>query len=220
MKPANALAVMAGRQPTEDDDPNFFPSAPCAGRVGGELVLRLDPRASRGLTWEPACGAGHLSYGLGGYFPRLVQSDAYAYTGERIFNFLDACPPWEADWIITNPPFDHLEAFIELAWIRARRGVAMLLPARVLEGVGRHSLLYRRAPYRVFAPFSERVCLTKGRWDPKGSTAAWYAWVLWLKPGIERRPPADPSVWDIPPGTLARLTRPDDAARFGVRGEA
>ena len=132
-------------------------------------------------------------------------------------------PDAACDWIITNPPFNQAEAFIRLAWERARRGVAMLMRAAGLETQGRHRLLTDDCPLTVFAPFSERVPMHKGRWEPDGTTAAFYAWFIWLKPALrpERfmaRSPGGPraAVWLIAPGAEARLTREDDARLFGV----
>lgn len=225
LKPGSHRAVMASRQPTAPDDPDFFPTPPWGARAGGELIRRLDPAAQ--VCWEPACGAGHMVQGLRDYFGVVMASDAYAYTDNLVIDFLApaAAAPgvWPADWIVTNPPFGHVEAFIRTAWDRAERGVAMLGRAAVLESVGRHSLLYRDCPLTVFAPFSERLPMTKGRWEPDASSAAFYAWFVWLKPSLRpRRFMARiggdwfPATMPIAPGTAARLTRPDDARLFGV----
>jgi hypothetical protein len=151
-----------------------------------------------------------MAHGLADYFAELVTSDAYAYGPHRIHDFLseDPAPFGRPDWIVTNPPFKHLEAFVELAYARAARGVAMFLPVRALQDLGRYELLYVRAPYSVFAPFSERVPLHKGRLVKRGSSAAFYAWFVWLK---VRRPRASaPIVMPIGPGARERLSRPSD----------
>jgi len=227
-KPRDHLAVMSSRAATLPGDPDFFPTAPAGGRAVGELVRDvLDPAAE--ICWEPACGSMSLAHGLADYFPRVLASDAYAYDGNRIFDFLGEAPPWcSADWIITNPPFgDNPERFIRRAYAQARRGVAILGRVGLLESLGRHSLLYRDCPLTLMAPFSERLALVKGRWDPDASSAAFYAWFIWIKP--PRRAAAFmarvggqllPAILPIPPGTLARLTRPDDAALFGVSDRA
>lgn len=223
----NRMAVMAHRQVVPADDPDFFPTPIWGARAGGELVRRLDPKP--GLTaWEPACGAGHMAHGLRDYFSVVRMSDAYAYDGEVRHDFLsDDPPPFVADWIMSNPPFAYLEAFIRAAWPQARRGVAMLMRAGALESLGRHALFYRDCPLTIFAPFTERLPMHRARWEPDGSSAAFYAWYVFLKPVLR---PARfmarhegalyPAVMPIPPGTSARLTRPDDAARFGVSDRA
>ena len=129
------------------------------------------------------------------------------------------------DWVVTNPPFGdgRAEAFVRRAYDVSRRGVAMLMRAGMLETVGRHSLLYRDCPLTVFAPFSERLPLVKGRMDPEASSAAFYAWFIWLKPELNpRRFMARingeyfPACVPIPPGTRDRLEQADDARLFGV----
>lgn len=223
MKPNSHRVVMASRQPTAADDPDFFPTPPWGARAGAELIRRLDPRAYE--IWEPACGAGHMVHGLKDYFTTVVASDAYAYDGNPIVDFLGPHTGWDGDiqWIVTNPPFANVEDFIRRAWDRAGRGVAMLCRAAMLESMGRHSLLYRDCPLTIFAPFSERLPMAKGRWEPDGSTAAFYAWFIWLKPNLRPRrfmarvgPDWFPATVPIPPGSEVRLTRADDARLFGA----
>ncbi|MDZ4374001.1 MAG: hypothetical protein U1C74_21610 [Phenylobacterium sp.] len=220
--------MLSAHRVSPDDDEDFYPTPIWAARAGAERVAFLDSKAR--TAWEPACGAGHLAHGLRDYFPTVHTSDAYPYDGNQILDFtgLAAGRP-NADWIITNPPFNLAEDFIRLAWERARRGVALLMKIAALETVGRHPLLTRDCPLTLVMPFSERVPMHKGRWEPDGSTAAFYAWFVWVKPAL--RPARfmarvggelQPATWLIPPGTRARLERPDDARLFGVgaRGAA
>lgn len=222
---------MASRQPTADDDLDFFPTPPWGARAGAELIKRLDPRVRR--VWEPACGAGHMVHGLKDYFADVCATDVAAYDGNLIGDFLDddwtsrAVTWFQPDWIVTNFAFSEAEEFVRRAWDLAPRGVAMLARAGFIETVGRYSLLYRDCPLTVFAPFSERLPMCKGRWEPDGSTAAFYAWFVWLKP--EMRPQRFmarigndyyPATVPIPPGTAARLTHPDDSRLFGATDRA
>ncbi len=226
-KPNSHRVVMAARQPTQDVE-DFFPTAPWGARAAGEIIRFLDPKARD--VWENACGAGHMVHGLKDYFPTVHASDAYPYDGNAIFDFLGAAPPpVTAQWIVTNPPFAEAEAFIRRSYEQATRGVAILGRVGLLESIGRHSLLYRDCPLTVFAPFSERLPLAKGRWDPDLSSAAFYAWFFWLKPVLRpRRFMARingeyfPATMPIAPGTEARLTHANDARLFGVadRGRA
>lgn len=207
--------TMASREPSADEV-DFFPTPPWGARAGAELILRLDPDARS--VWECACGAGHMAHGLDDYFARVVRSDAYLYDGNPIFDFLSYAPaPVGVDWIVTNPPFVNQTRFIRLAWARARRGVAMLMRLATLEGVDRHGLLYGDVPLSACAPFSERLPMHKGRYDPEGSTASAYAWFFFLKPPRSRAE-GHWRGYPIPPGTRDRLTRPSDAA-FAVGDE-
>jgi hypothetical protein len=204
------------------DDSDFYPTGPWGARAGAELVKRLDPGATK--AWDPCCGAGHMVHGLRDYFPTVVASDLLAYNGNSLFDFTArVASPVRADWIFGNPPFKALNEFIELGLARARRGLAIVAKLSTLETLGRYDLVHGEQGHAVFAPFIERLPMHKGRWEPKGSTAASYAWFIWFKPGVGFPRPvvlgAPRAVTiPIPPGTRERLTRADDAERFGVRG--
>jgi hypothetical protein len=221
VRPSGYKATIPARDPTGEDDVDFFPTQPWGGRAGAEIIRGLDPRARS--VWEPACGAGHLAHGLADYFPRVMTSDVCRYDGNRRHDFLgDDPPPFRADWIVTNPPFDHVEDFFRRAWALADRGVAMLWRAACMEGQARHPLLDADQQLTAFAPFSERLAMHRGFWDPTRTTATAYAWFIWCKPGVGPRLPvvmgkARALVIHIPPGSCSRLTRPDDAARFAAR---
>lgn len=216
-------AVMAQRAPgTVDSDDaqtalyrqlDYFPTPPWAARAGGELITRLDPEAR--TVWECACGAGHMAAPFEDYFEQVFASDIHRHRYGATIDFLsDYADDRRWDWIATNPPFKPAGEFLTLAMQRARRGVALLLRVQFLEGVGRYPLLYGDQPMTAFAPFSERVPMVLGKWDPEASTATAYAWFVWMK-GADPLP-----VQPIGPGTRDRLWRADDAARFGWSADA
>lgn len=218
-KPTGFLSVMADRQPTLVDDLDYFPTPPWAARAGGQLVKDLDPAAVS--CWEPACGEGHMAWGLADHFAEVTATDVHDYGFGGVLDFLGeeaSGAAWRGrfDWIITNPPFIDGEAFIVAALARARRGVAMLLRLSFMETVGRYPLLYGKHPVRLVAPFAERVPMTKGRWDPTASTATAYAWFVWVQPGVDVAIPDGLSIIrGIPPGRKAALSKPADRAKFG-----
>lgn len=209
---------MAGRAPATveaDSDQvalwrqlDFFPTPPWAARAGGEILGGLDPTAFS--IWEPACGAGHMASALAERFD-VFASDVHPQGFGQAIDFLDpAAPVRSVDWIVTNPPFRTAGEFVRLGLERARRGVALLLRLQFLEGCERHALFYGARPLTLLCPFAERVPMTLGRWDPAAASATAYAWFFWMH-GALRHPPLG-----IPPGTKRRLTRIDDAARFGA----
>jgi len=206
-RPSGHTSVMSNRA-VAVDDLDYFPTPPWAARAGGELIRRLDP--GDWSCWEPACGGGHMALGLRDYFSSVRLSDIHDHGGgaEFLADFLspdlDALEP--CDWIFTNPPFVLGDAFVRAAHRRARRGVAMLLRLVFLEGGKRYRLLHEDCPLSVVAPFSERVPMVKGRWDPEASSATAYAWFVWLKD----KPPTSARLVPIEPGTRARLSSPDD----------
>lgn len=213
-----STAVMANRAAAEietDSDLqalyrklDFFPTPPWATRAGAELIKRQDPDAE--LVWEPACGEGHMAEPLREYF-EVIASDVHPYGYGHQVDFLSADGHVDCDWIVTNPPFKVAADFLRHGLRRARRGVALLLRLPFLEGAERYHLLHGEQPLTFCAPFSERVPMALGRWDPELSSATAYAWFVWDK---QSQPmPIQP----IGPGTRARLWRPDDAARFGMK---
>ncbi|SFK42032.1 hypothetical protein SAMN02799626_04250 [Caulobacter sp. UNC279MFTsu5.1] len=212
----------------------FYPTPLWAARACGEVVRRFDRRARR--VWEPACGEGHMASALAERF-RVQASDVHPYGYGQVQDFFSPAAlelnPYDAalkptDWIITNPPFALAQAFAEIGLRRVRRGVALLCRLPFEESVGRHDLMRRLS---VKATFCERVGMQLGSWDPELSTATAYALFVWMTPAAEASSSFGGLIaanraaggWLsilIPPGTKDRLTRPDDAERFGGRRAA
>jgi hypothetical protein len=216
--PNGARAIMGSRQ-EPGDSLDFFPTPPWATRALLDHVLAHLERKGHcrwQTVWEPACGEGHMAEPLKEYFKLVFSSDIhdYGYSAHGI-DFLgdepDVRPPF--DWIITNPPFgDTAEAFVLKAIDLAGTGVAMFMRVQWLDTIGRYERIFRDHPPTLIAFFAERVPLCKGRWEPKGSTATAYMWLVWIK-GAEPRAP----FW-IPPGQREALTKPGDIERFGAAG--
>lgn len=211
--PNGHRAVMGSRIEPEDSL-DFLPTPPWATRALMEQVFpavgfRSDWAWNKSV-WEPACGEGHIAEVLAEYFKVVSASDIhdYGYAVDTI-DFLSDIQPPSHDWIITNPPFDDkAEKFAARALELAHVGVAIFVPLRWLETIGRYERLFSKQPPTLISFFAERVNLCKGRWDPEGSTATAYIWLVWVKGQKPRAP-----FW-IPPGQREALTRPDDVARF------
>ena len=124
--------------------------------------------------------------------------------------------PFRPDWIVTNPPFNRAVEFAEIALDHAEVGVAFLVRTQWLEGGDRYTRLFSRRRPRLVAQYSERVAMTKGRWDPNASTAAAYCWVIWTRAPTTGR---TEFTW-IPPGQRAALTRREDIAQFAMETPA
>lgn len=232
-RPSGFTSVMAQRAPVDETTLDYFPTPPWAARAGAEMVRALDPGCAS--VWEPACGGGHMALPLAETLPGVSVSDIHDHGGlcsplcaERgqLGDFLDPDfrPDYRPDWIVTNPPFARGAAFAQAGLRRARRGVALLLRTAFVESAGRYPLI---AGLALHAPFSERAPMVKGRWDPRAASATAYSWFFWLTPEGEACSPFSAALAAarvhgahlervIPPGTRERLSRPDDAARFGV----
>jgi hypothetical protein len=206
-----ARAIMASR--TEPDESlDYFPTPPWATRALFEWALPASAR-SIASVWEPACGEGHIAEVLREYVPTVTATDIHNYGyGDRLVDFLDphGVVPENRDWIITNPPFDDAAVkFVLRALDLAETGVAMFFRSQwAVEGINRYETIFRDRPPTRCAFFVERVNLCKGRWDPDGSTATAYCWLIWIKGQMPQ-----PTFW-IPPGCRDDLIESDDVERF------
>ncbi len=221
-KAGSSRTVMAGRVESPDSL-DYFPTPPWATRALVEDVLPYLGAQLQGFTiWEPACGEGHISGVLQQYGLDVDATDVFDYsqdgrsppgwTGTCDFLNEDLLAEHGASWIITNPPFGDLSLQFALRAIeRAEIGVALFLRTQWLEGVDRYEKLFRDNPPTLFAQFAERVNLCKGRWDPEGSTASQYCWLVWIKDAAPRAP-----FW-IPPGRRIERALPDDIERFTAK---
>lgn len=191
---------------------SYFPTPPWAARAGAEIIQTLSHTSLTLMScWEPAAGRGHMVHGLKDYFRFVWQTDIHDYDGYGALDFLTAGTPAERpDFIITNPPFPLAADFVRRGLEVATKGVAVLARLAFLESAARYDLM---STLTLLAPFSERVPMQLGSWDPDLSTATAYAWFVFC-PGVPRQP-----VHMIPPGTKERLTRPsDEAFADGRRG--
>jgi hypothetical protein len=126
---------------------------------------------------------------LAEYFSQVSAADVHAYGYGEQCDYLEG--PVEAlsyDWVITNPPFKLAEEFIHRSLKVARVGVAILARTVFLESVGRFNNIYTKYPPSVFAQFTERVPMVRGRVDKKASTATGYAWFVWEKSAAGTNP--------------------------------
>lgn len=221
--PASMLGgglAIAHRRVEPDDSLDFFPTPPWATRALIEHVfVHLERRnhCQFQVCWEPACGEGHMAKPLAEYFREVVASDIkdYGY-GDHTVDFLTCeqlARKYDADWIITNPPFNASTDFVLKALELAGTGVAMFVRLSWLESVGRYEKIFRDKPPTLLAIFTERVPLHKGRWEENGATMTAYVWLVWLKGASPQAP-----FW-IPPRCRETLSKPGDAAQF-ARAEA
>lgn len=216
-------AVMQQRR-EPPDSLDFFPTPPWATRALCEIVLpKLRAELAGRSVWECACGEGHMAEVLKEYARSVFASDVHDYgrgyaLGSFVGEGLDVISSRKADWIITNPPFNLAEQFLDRALADGGRGVALLLRSNFIDTQGRYERVFAKRPPACVAQFAERVPMHKGRWDPGGDTATAYAWFIWKHSGdlaeaSQRAVSGTRLLW-IPPGQRHRLTRPDDVKRF------
>ena len=175
----------------------FFASPPWACRAGAHLVKAIDPLAR--TVWEPACGDGTMSTCLMETFDEVWSSDIDPQGFGAQLDFLTAKPPMPVDFVISNPPFGLAADFVRHGLEVADRGVAVLCRLAFLESADRFDLHFGDPGLWALAPFSERVPMQLGPWNPDCSTATAYAWFL-----FRNRRSRAPIIIHIPPMEFPR----------------
>ena len=154
--------------------PDFFPTPRWATHA------LIDNEAFDGEIWECACGDGSMSEVLKQTGNAVVSSDLYdrGY-GEAGVDFLKARRKTQN--IVTNPPYNAAEGFVERGLDLAHRKFALLLRLAFLEGKNRqHTIFAKNPPSRVWV-FSERITFYPAGAVQKGSGTTAYAWFVWDK---------------------------------------
>lgn len=223
VKPKGSYAVMSNRVEAPDSL-DFYPTPLWGTRALCKYVLpRLiaAPMLNKMTAWDPCAGEGHMAEPLREFFASVHASDVHDYgKGYEVGSFVGEGPdvaqyPGKPDWIIFNPPFNLAEEFLLRAIAEAYIGVAMLARTAFIETDSRYHF-YQKHPLTLFAPFAERLAMTKGVWDPGASTATSYSWFVFCKDAKQALP-----VYIIPPGCKRALTTHEDIKRFaGTRRPA
>ncbi len=137
-----------------------------------------------GVILEPFVGTGAI-------MDRVYASDMFPDDLEVITNDIDEKFPatfnmdatepefWlglpDVDWIVTNPPYSHVDEILPMAYDACFEGMAMLLGLNILEPTrGRGEWLAKHPPHHLLIFGSPRP-----RYLDKGTffiTTAWFVW--------------------------------------------
>ena len=151
----------------------------------------LDRERFSRRVWEPACGSGEMSEVLTRYGHEVVSTDlfdrGYGKPGQD-FTFATALPEGVGA-IVTNPPFNLAEEFVERSLMLRPDKFALFLRLSFVEGQGRYRRIFRsHAPARIWA-FPGRVTLypngERVQRNVHGFMA--FAWFVWDVAAAERR---------------------------------
>ncbi len=154
--------------------PDFFPTPAWATEA------LIDNEKFTGDLWECACGNGAMSEVLETACPRTISTDLFdrGY-GEAGIDFLQGQQRF--DNIVTNPPYNAAEGFVERGLGLANRKFALLLRLAFLEGANRQRTIFQSAPPSRVWVFSERITFYPAGAEVKGSGTTAYAWFVWDK---------------------------------------
>lgn len=142
--------------------------------------------------WEPACGDGRMSGVIRSNDYEVVESDIQ--TGN---DFLLEPNNRDCDWVITNPPFIHSEAFIRHAASLALDGFALLLKSQYWHSARRNGLFFNPRPAFVL-PLSWRPDFLFGA--KAGAPTMEVLWTVWIDPHDE------PTIYE--PLARPKITQP------------
>jgi hypothetical protein len=154
--------------------PDFFPTPAWATHA------LIDNEEFAGDIWESACGNGAMSEVLETTGNNVISSDLIdrGY-GEGDHDFLES---WrKAPNIITNPPYNAAEGFVQAGLEKASKKFALLLRLAFLEGANRQRTIFTDAPPSRVWVFSERITFYPAGAVQKGTGTTAYAWFVWDK---------------------------------------
>jgi hypothetical protein len=156
------------------DGPDFYPTPDWATRA------LIDNERLVGRIWEPACGDGTMVKVLRDTGQPVEASDLYdrGY-GEIGVDFLKADRTVEN--IVTNPPYNSAEGFVEAGLRQATHKLCLLLRLAFLEGANRQRTIFSPSPPARVWVFSERITFYPAGAVVKGSGTTAYAWFVWDK---------------------------------------
>lgn len=129
-----------------------------------------------GNIWECACGDGAISEVLINHGYDVLSTDLIdrGY-GEHSHDFLTSS--YTADNVITNPPYDLCNDFIELSVERTTKKVALLTKLSILEGVKRREMFERLPLARVWV-FSKRLSMSRNGEIKKQAGMICFCWLV------------------------------------------
>jgi hypothetical protein len=156
------------------DGPDFYRTPEWATEA---LLARED---FLGWTWEPSCGDGSMSRVLNDHGLRVFSSDLYdrGYQPAKYpIDFLQQ--DLGVNNIITNPPYNLAQEFVQKALELTDGKVAMLLKLQFLEGAKRKEW-FKTTPLRTVYVFSKRLTMYPADGEPpKNSGTTCFAWYVW-----------------------------------------
>jgi len=154
------------------DGPDFYPTPAWA------TYALIDNERFSGSIWECACGDGAMSEVLATLGNEVMSSDLYERGfGEHGIDFRTSMR--KSPNIITNPPFNAAEDFVQSGLRCADQKFALLLRLAFLEGAGRQHSIFKKSPPSKVWIFSERITFYPKNVERKGSGTTAYAWFVW-----------------------------------------
>lgn len=144
------------------------------------LLPHLHLSSINGSIWEPACGSGKMARVLEAKLRGVVQSDIDTGTDFLLVQGSDAKG---IDAIITNPPYDLAQEFIEhaLRLMEPVQGIIAMLLRTDFDHAKSRAHLFRDCPaYSKKLVLMKRIAwFVEANGKPKASPSFNHAWYIW-----------------------------------------
>jgi hypothetical protein len=167
-------SAQAGQHSYAERGEDCYETPPCAV----EALFKIEKVPL--YVWEPACGPGSIVRVLKALGRTVLASDLHDYGNNICVDFL-ATDGWsDAECIITNPPYQLAQKFIEKALDLKVPLVIMLLRLAFLESVRRTDILEHSGLARIHVFRNRLPMMHRKNWaGPKASSAMPFAWYVW-----------------------------------------
>lgn len=166
------IRTMVGSSSEVRADKDFYKTPEWCTReiLKREIFRPLD------IIWECACGDGAISKILLENYPNTKSSDIQNRGFGKQKDFLTYF--YHANSIVTNPPYNLAQQFVEHALEVTDDRVVMLLKLAFLEGQKRKQF-FKSTPLKTVYVFSKRIDFGRNGEPGKGSGLLAYAWYVW-----------------------------------------
>ena len=177
--PLNTLGA-SNHSKKQRSELDYYGTAPSA------TLALLERETFNKNVWEPCVGHHKMSDVLESAGYNVKKSDIFSYgLDHEIIDFLDCIKVFDGD-IITNPPYNCAQEFIQhaLELIPSGRRVFMFLKIQFLEGKERKKLFTEYPPKTIYVSSSRLLCAKNGEFEKMkagGGSAVAYAWYVWVK---------------------------------------
>jgi len=172
-----SFSIIGGGKKENRSERDFYPTPPDVTHslmkfLHSECAFFFDEKLR---IWEPACGNGAMSEVIKNYGHTVISTDIKTDYGITLdFFFADNSWDNDCDAIITNPPFNLSEPFINLSLHKAKI-VCMLLKSTYWHAKKRLDLFNRTKP-KFILPLTWRPDFSNG-----GSPTMDLLWTVWIK---------------------------------------
>lgn len=169
-------SAQAGQHSYKERGDDCYETPACA--VEALLQVEKIPK----FVWEPACGPGSIVKVLEANGHYVFDTDLYEYNDNfHVRDFLVSDMISDVvGCIITNPPYQLAQQFVEKALDLKVPLVIMLLRLAFLESVRRTDILENSGLARIHVFRNRLPMMHRRNWaGPKASSAMPFAWFVW-----------------------------------------